>query len=159
MKGFSFLLKLQVPLFFDEEGMFQELVFIEVVMGHLISLDGVELRRYLATSKDCVLLPSWLSSKESACQWRRCQFSPWFWKIPWRRKWQITPVFLPGKSYGQTSLMGYSPVHGGHKRVIYNLATKKQQQRTVKRRHHWREVESYGQKFESQLSHLLAISL
>lgn len=39
MKGFSFLLKLQVPLFFDEEGMFQELVFIEVVMGHLISLE------------------------------------------------------------------------------------------------------------------------
>ena len=30
-------------------------------------------------------------------------------KIPWRRKWQLTPVFLPGKSHGQRSLAGYSP--------------------------------------------------
>ena len=30
-------------------------------------------------------------------------------KIPWRRKWQPTPVFLPGKSHGQRSLTGYSP--------------------------------------------------
>ena len=34
-------------------------------------------------------------------------------KIPWRRKWQPTPVFLPGKSHGQRSLVGYSP--WGHK--------------------------------------------
>ena len=34
---------------------------------------------------------------------------------PWRRKWQPTPVFLPGKSQGQRSLVGYSP--WGHKRV------------------------------------------
>jgi len=30
-------------------------------------------------------------------------------KIPWRRKWQPTPVFLPGESHGQRSLAGYSP--------------------------------------------------
>ena len=36
------------------------------------------------------------------------QFSPWVGKIPWRRKWQPTPIFLPGKSHGQRSLMGYS---------------------------------------------------
>ena len=30
-------------------------------------------------------------------------------KIPWRRKWQLTPVFLPGKSHGERSLAGYSP--------------------------------------------------
>ena len=30
-------------------------------------------------------------------------------KIPWRRKWQHTPVFLPGKLHGQRSLAGYSP--------------------------------------------------
>ena len=36
-------------------------------------------------------------------------FNPWFGKIPWRREWQPTPVFLPGKSYGQRSLAGYSP--------------------------------------------------
>ena len=33
--------------------------------------------------------------------------------MPWRRKWQPTPVFLPGKSHGQRSLEGYSP--WGHK--------------------------------------------
>ena len=30
-------------------------------------------------------------------------------KIPWRRNWQPTPVFLPGKSHGRRSLVGYSP--------------------------------------------------
>ena len=39
---------------------------------------------------------------------RRCEFEPWAGKIPWRRKWQPTPVFLPGKSHGQRSLAGYS---------------------------------------------------
>ena len=37
------------------------------------------------------------------------RFDPWVRKIPWRRKWQLTPVFLPGKSHGQRSLVGYSP--------------------------------------------------
>ena len=37
------------------------------------------------------------------------KFDPWFEKIPWRRKWQPTPVFLPGKFHGQGSLAGYSP--------------------------------------------------
>ena len=37
------------------------------------------------------------------------QFSPWVGQIPWRRKWQATPVFLPGKSHGQRSLVGLSP--------------------------------------------------
>ena len=35
-------------------------------------------------------------------------FDPWVRKIPWKRKWQPTPVFLPGKSHGQWSLVGYS---------------------------------------------------
>ena len=34
-------------------------------------------------------------------QCRRHGFNPWIRKIPWRRKWQPTPVFLPGKSHGQ----------------------------------------------------------
>ena len=50
---------------------------------------------------------------------------PWVGKIPWRRKWQPTPVILPGKSHGQRSLAGYSP--RGHKRVGHGLATKQQQ--------------------------------
>ena len=49
-------------------------------------------------------------------------FDPWVKKIPWRRKWQPTPVFLPGKSHGQRSLVGYSS--WGHKRVRRDLATK-----------------------------------
>ena len=36
-------------------------------------------------------------------------FNPWVGKIPWRREWQPTPVFLPGESHGQRSLVGYSP--------------------------------------------------
>ena len=39
----------------------------------------------------------------------RCGFDPWIRKIPWRRAWQPTPVFLPGKSHGQRSLVHYSP--------------------------------------------------
>ena len=44
-------------------------------------------------------LPRWLTGKESVCQWRRCGFNTWVDKIPWRRRWQPTPVFLPGKSH------------------------------------------------------------
>ena len=69
----------------------------------------------------------WLGGKESACQHRRRkrhEFNPWVKKIPWRRKWQSTPVFLPGKSHGQRSLVGFSP--WAHERVRHNLATKQQ---------------------------------
>ena len=55
--------------------------------------------------------PGGASDKEPACQHRRyqrCGFDPWIRKIPWRRKWQPTPVFLPGESHGQRSLVGYS---------------------------------------------------
>ena len=45
-------------------------------------------------------------------------FDPWVRKIPWRRAWQPTPVFLPGKSHGQRSLTGHSP--WGRKRVGHN---------------------------------------
>ena len=38
-----------------------------------------------------------------------CGFDSWVGKIPWRRKWQPTPVFLPEESHGQRSLAGYSP--------------------------------------------------
>ena len=47
-------------------------------------------------------LPRWCSRKESACQCKRHKrygFDPWVGKIPWRKKWQPTPVFLPGKSH------------------------------------------------------------
>jgi len=56
--------------------------------------------------------PGGASGKGSACQGRRLwrlRFDPWVGKIPWRRKWQPTPVFLPGEPHGQRSLEGYSP--------------------------------------------------
>ena len=73
------------------------------------------------------LSPSWgfprhLSGKESACQSRRCGFDPWVRKIPWRRKWQPTPVLVPGKPHAQRSLVGYSP--WDHKRARHNWVTK-----------------------------------
>ena len=58
----------------------------------------------------CLLwIPRWLSGKESACQCRRRWFDSWVGKNPWRRKWQPTPIFLPGKFHGQRSLAGYLP--------------------------------------------------
>ena len=42
-------------------------------------------------------------------QWGRPGFDLWDGKIPWRKKWQPTPVFLPKESHGQRSLVGYSP--------------------------------------------------
>ena len=66
----------------------------------------------------------WLSGKESTCQRRRSGFIPWIWKIPWRRKWQPIPVFLPGKSHGWRSPVGYNA--WCCKRVRHNLATQHQ---------------------------------
>ena len=56
--------------------------------------------------------------KESPCQGRRCRrrrFDYRVRKIPWKTKWQPTPVFFPGKAHGQRSLAGYSPK--GHKEL------------------------------------------
>jgi len=55
--------------------------------------------------------PRWLSSKELPAmqETKEMWFSPWVGKIPWRRAWQPTPVFLPGESHGQRSLVGYRP--------------------------------------------------
>ena len=60
------------------------------------------------------------SGKEPSCQCRRHKrhrFDSCLGKIPWRRKWQPTPVFSPGESHGQMSLEGYSPwgrIRAGH---------------------------------------------
>ena len=69
-------------------------------------------------------LPRWLHGKESTCQCWRHGFNPWVRKIPWRRKWQHTPLFLPGKSHGQRSLEGYSP---DHERIRHSLPTEQKQ--------------------------------
>ena len=75
--------------------------------------------KYLGSS---VSFPGGPSGKEPPCQCRRQKrwgFAPWVRKIPWRRTWQPTPVFLPGESHGQRSLAGCSP--WGH-RVGHNWA-------------------------------------
>ena len=60
---------------------------------------------------------SWCLKQQRIClQCRSPEFDSWFRKIPWRRKWLPTPVFLPGKSHRQRSLVGYI-VHGGHKEL------------------------------------------
>ena len=52
--------------------------------------------------KPCAGLPGGTNGKEPVCQYRRhkrCGFDPWVRKIPWRKAWQPTPVFLPGESH------------------------------------------------------------
>ena len=69
---------------------------------------------------DACMFPRWLSGKESACQCSRRGFDPWVGKSPCRRKWLPTPVFLPGKSHRQRSLVGYSL--WGYKTVEHDWA-------------------------------------
>ena len=73
--------------------------------------------------------PGGSSGKERTCQYKKLKrhgFHPWVRKIPWRRAWQPTTVFLPGESHRWRSLMDYSP--WGRTRVGHNLATRQQQQ-------------------------------
>ena len=57
----------------------------------------------------CVGFPDSSVGKESACNAEEPRFDPWVGKIPWRREWQPTPVFLPREFLGQRNLVGYSP--------------------------------------------------
>ena len=82
----------------------------------------------------------WFSGKEPTCQCRRHRFDPWARKIPWRKKWQPTPVFLSEKSHGLRSLVGSSP--WGCKRVRQDLVPK-QQQLPVQTRQEWEEGEEW----------------
>ena len=63
-------------------------------------------------------IPGGADGNEPACQSSKLKspgLDPWVRKIPWRRKWQPNPVFLPGESHGWRSLAGYSP--WGHKEL------------------------------------------
>ena len=57
----------------------------------------------------CQGFPGGSDGKRVCLQCGRLGFDPWVRKFSWRRKWQPTPVLLPGKSHGQRSLAGYSP--------------------------------------------------
>ena len=95
---------LQKCLFFFFNKFSEHLPF-RVISGSLVGMTPLD----ISLSDG---LPRWLSGKDTACQFRRQErwrFYPWVRKIPWRRAWQPTLVFLPGKSHGQRSLAGYSP--------------------------------------------------
>ena len=110
----------------------------EMLTLHLFCTKGEHLCLPL---KSTLLLLSWAVAGEqrsqgfgpdhlgwSACQCRRRGFNSWVSKIPWRMKWQPTPVLLPREPHGQRSLVGYSPQ--GCKRVRLDLVTKQQNDRT-----------------------------
>ena len=59
-------------------------------------------------SKLILGIPGGSDDKESVCN-TGDGFDPWVGKMPWRREWLPTPVFLPGESHGQRSLVGPSP--------------------------------------------------
>ena len=72
----------------------------------------------------CLCTHSGKKKKKKICLPMRCRFDLCIRKIPWRRKWQLTPIFLPEKIHGQRSLTGYTT--WGRKRVGQDLATKQQ---------------------------------
>ena len=86
------------------------------VLGDRICLRDDKSILELDSCDDCI-------SASQVSQWLRIclpmqetqEFDPCVGKISWRRKWQLTPVSLPGKSHGQRSVMGYSP--RGHKKL------------------------------------------
>ena len=96
--------------------------------------------------KDPVLgFPGGTSGKEPACQCRRHQ--SWVWSLsqedPWRRAWQPTPVFLPGESHGQRSLMGYNVGHGVTELDTTEWLSLSLVQAKIPRRH-WLDLLTFG---------------
>ena len=90
----------------------------------------------------------WLSKKNSPAK-QETRFDPWVGKIPWRRKWQQTPVFLPGKLHGPRSLEGYSP--WALEKVRHDLAT---QQQWWNPAGHWMKQEA-GEMVEGKVTQAL----
>ena len=96
-----------------------------------LSLWGCPIYIYVYT---CTYSPDGASGKEPTCQCRRHErygFDPWVGKMPWRRKWQPIPVFLPGESHGQKSC-GLQSI--GSQRV----------------RHDWGDLAQYNLYWESE---------
>ena len=85
----------------------------------LLTFSGSEFRKGSAGWSLCGVRHWWKpggfpggSDGKNPLAMRETWFDPWVGKIPWRRAWQPTPVFLPGESHGQRGLVGYSPTHG-----------------------------------------------
>ena len=96
-------------------------------------------------------LPRWLSDKWFACQCRRQRrqgFDPWVGKIPWRRVWQPTPVFLPGEI--PWTEVGYSPWSHRESDMMEWLSTQARKKRSGRNLRHLNLV--LGWKEENQIS-------
>ena len=77
---------------------------------HGVAQSQTRLKRLSSSSRAILGFPGGASGKEPAHQCRRHKrpgFYPWVGKIPWRRAWEPSPVFLSGESHGQRSLAGY----------------------------------------------------
>ena len=71
-----------------------------IEISDIVGFKSLSLSLNLENSPWMAGFPGGASDKETACQCRRCKrhrCDPWVWKIPWSRKWQPTPVYLPGK--------------------------------------------------------------
>ena len=82
--------------------------------GMLQFMESQRVRHDGATELNWIymIFPGGASGEEFTCQCRRqnrLRFQPCIGKITWRREWQPSPAFLPGKSHGQRSLVGYRP--------------------------------------------------
>ena len=87
--------------------------YIQILNHGVVHLKLVQ--SYMSTVSQSKGFLSGSVSKESTCkagecpQYKRPSSDPWVRKFPWRRKWQPTPIFLPGEVHGQRNLVGYSP--------------------------------------------------
>ena len=85
----------------------------------------------IVTALVTVRLLWWLSGEEPTCQGRRRRFDPWVGKIPWRRKWQPTPVLLPEESMDRGA---WRAIVHGVARVGHDLYTEQMPARPVQQR-------------------------
>ena len=82
---------------------------------HGVAQSWTRLKQLSSSSKGASQVVLMVKNPPANAGYLRCAFNPWVRKIPWRRTWQPTRVFLPGESHEQRSLVGYSP--WGRKRV------------------------------------------
>ena len=100
--------------------------------------------------------PSGSDGKESACQCGKPGFYPWIGKIPWRRKGQPAPVFLPGESPGWRSL-GLQSVGCKESDMTERLLlhfTEEVRQHIKKQRHHFADIGPPSQSYGFSSSHV-----
>ena len=76
---------------------------------HGVAESWTRLKQLSSSSKGASQVVLMVKNPPANAGYLRCAFNPWVRKIPWRRTWQPTRVFLPGESHEQRSLVGYSP--------------------------------------------------